>query len=253
MASTAEGTALTEAHRQAQIRLRAATVRDVLAVLSTFDPERISESWSSIEPVLVLLIQSRQPMSVALAERYVAEFRAAEGVTGAAPVVAVPELAAAEIIPNLRYVGPREARRLESLARPLATIADVTAVNVEGEVSRQVLNGGRTAITASVSADRRALGWYRVTDGSPCAFCAMLAGRGPVYKAETASFEAHRKCGCSAEPIYRNDQAWPDSAERYRAQYAQATRNVTEAGTKEVSADVRREFRRLHGATEPTT
>jgi hypothetical protein len=30
----------------------------------------------------------------------------------------------------------------------------------------------------------------------------MLAGRGSVYSADTAEFEAHDHCGCSAEPVY---------------------------------------------------
>jgi hypothetical protein len=43
----------------------------------------------------------------------------------------------------------------------------------------------------------------RVLGGAGCDFCQMLAGRGEVYSAETADFEAHDHCGCTAEPIYR--------------------------------------------------
>ena len=40
----------------------------------------------------------------------------------------------------------------------------------------------------------------RVLGGEGCEFCQMLAGRGAVYSAETADFEAHDKCACTPEP-----------------------------------------------------
>lgn len=246
MASTALATRLTDAHRASQLRLRVATVRDLLKMWPAFDINDISGTWSLIEPAIVALIQARQPMSAALSGQYIPAFRVAEGVTGNATTVLAPALTADEIVPNLRYVGVKEAWRLHDLKR--ADAMRTVFTNVEGEVTRQVLNGGRQTIVDTVHADRKAKGYARVTDGSPCAFCAMLAGRGPVYHDEdSGGFEAHRKCGCTAEPVYDLDQPWPESATKYADMYTQAAKAVPKS-TPDWSDAVRREFRRLHGA-----
>ena len=41
----------------------------------------------------------------------------------------------------------------------------------------------------------------RVTVGKTCAFCCMLAARGPVYTEDTAAFQAHVYCDCTYEPV----------------------------------------------------
>jgi hypothetical protein len=65
----------------------------------------------------------------------------------------------------------------------------------------------------AMSSDPEARGWQRVTDGSPCAFCAMIAGRGIISKDEgAAAFEAHGHCGCSAEPAFEGSRPLPQRA-----------------------------------------
>jgi hypothetical protein len=92
-------------------------------------------------------------------------------------------------------------------------------VRTSGAITRHILDGGRDTILGSVERDEQALGWARVTDGDPCYFCLTLAGRGPVYKTEqTADFQAHDHCGCTAEPFYRGAD-WPDAAREFRETY----------------------------------
>lgn len=252
MASTDLGTTLTAKHRLDQLRLRTATVRDLLLLFRLFDPVDISGTWATIEPVLVALIQARQPMSAALAARYVTEFRIAEQVAGNATVALAPALTADEIIPNLRFVGAQNALRLVQLQRPASYVAKTTLTRVEGEVTRQILNGGRTTLVDTVRNDRRARGYSRVTDGAPCAFCALLAGRGAVYNSEgSASFEAHGKCGCTAEPVYFTDAPLSASAKRWDDLYSEAAKAVPRS-TPDWSAEVRREFRRRYEAPATT-
>lgn len=51
------------------------------------------------------------------------------------------------------------------------------------------------------------VGWRRVTSDNPCDFCAMLAAQGAVYNAEeTADFEAHDNCSCTAEPVWGRER-----------------------------------------------
>jgi hypothetical protein len=249
VAVSAAGTTLTAQHRLQQLTLRQATVSDLLRLWRAFDPSDLNGSWVALEPALVALTQARRPVSSNLAAEYVTGFRRAEQVAGSVRPAFAPSLTADDIIPNLRYVGPGNALRMVQLGRPLDDIARVTLVNVEGEVTRQVLGGGRQTILDTVRRDPQARGYIRVTDGSPCAFCAMLAGRGPVYRsADTGSFDAHRACGCTAEPVYRTDQPWPRSAERFRDLYREAAKAVPKS-TSDWSAEVRREFRRRYERT----
>ena len=36
-----------------------------------------------------------------------------------------------------------------------------------------------------------------------CRFCSMLAGRGEVYRADTARFASHPNCHCTAAPVMK--------------------------------------------------
>lgn len=74
-----------------------------------------------------------------------------------------------------------------------------------GAVGRYVLEAGRDTVVETAKKDER-IGWERQTDGSACDFCQMLADRGAAYLAEdTASFESHDHCGCTAEAIVKGD------------------------------------------------
>lgn len=106
--------------------------------------------------------------------------------------------------------------RLEAEAKAKAGAAAGAAM------ARHAGNGLRHQIQDTVKQDRRTLGYVRVTSGDPCYFCAMLAGRGPVYKED--SFEdsnllfdgpgyhkVHDSCACSMRPVYtRSDDEKPD-------------------------------------------
>lgn len=246
MAVSAAGTTLTARHRLAQLTLRQATLADLMRLWRIFDPADLNGSWQALEPALTALIQARRPVSANIAANYLTDFRRAERVAGSARPSLASTIGRDDLIPNLRTVGPVNALRMVQLGRPLDDIARVTFVNVEGEVTRQVLGGGRQTILDTVHRDPQARGYIRVTDGSPCAFCALLAGRGPVYRSQdSGAFDAHRACGCTAEPVYRTDQPWPGSAARYRDLYRDAARAVPKT-TSDWSAEVRREFRRRY-------
>lgn len=100
-----------------------------------------------------------------------------------------------------------------------------------GTASRIVMDGSRTTITDTIAADPVAVGWYRLTDGHPCAFCAMLASRGITYKSEkTADFQSHNDCGCTAAPAFSRDQELPDVNHEALSVYRDATRGVKSGG-----------------------
>jgi len=230
VASTAVATALTERHRRRQLALRAATLKDMLTIWRAFQVDDIAGTWPTVETALVALIQARWAVSAGLAAAYYGEFRTAEGVTGPLTPTVVPPPLPAEVVRSLRIVGPAAAGRLVALARPDA--AAVTLTNVAGDVSRQVLNGGRETLLGSVDRDPVALGYARVTDGKPCAFCAMLASRGPVYRSNARATVArdgakyHRACGCTSEPVFSREQPWPGKGREFADLWKQAKRTA---------------------------
>lgn len=224
MAAAATGRQLTEAHRLAQLGLRARTLRAVLRVWPVYDVER-PETWEPLEAWLLRIIGDQAPISASLSASYYRAFRHAEGATGAASMVVASTPPPAEMIRSLRYVGVVGAQRL--LDANVADAASRTFTNIAGDTSRLVMNAGRDTIVESVEADRHALGWARVTDGNPCSFCRMLASRGPVYRGKGSGFKAHNHCGCTAEPVFHADAPWPGRAREFKEQWDQTTAGLS--------------------------
>lgn len=95
--------------------------------------------------------------------------------------------------------------------------ADVKASVIGGLASRansEVLNAGREVVARS---SKR---WRRVCDSDPCGWCAMLAGRGPVYrsaeKAGAGGMRWHGHCGCTVEPFEGDPSTWEPTAGEQR-------------------------------------
>lgn len=87
---------------------------------------------------------------------------------------------------------------------------------LQGAVQGYVLQPGRDTIQRSSVEDPDAAGWHRETRASEtfvsgCGFCNVLAGRGGVYKWDTAPFASHDNCHCVAVP------SWDHSAEEVPA------------------------------------
>lgn len=198
MASTATGRRLTAQHRQLQLALRAATLRDFLVIWQAFDINNIAGTWPSVETGLVALIQARGATSAGLAANYYQLFREAEGIAGVAPIRLASPPEAASISGSLRIVGPARAGRL--VARGVKDAADRTLTSVAGSVGRETLLAGRETLMRSIKADRRARGYQRVTSGNSCAYCAERAG---TIQTDETTFPAHDHCACSAEPAFR--------------------------------------------------
>lgn len=97
--------------------------------------------------------------------------------------------------------------------------------------SKMVMDAGRATIIDTVHRDQKAKGWARIPEpahskSGTCAFCALLATRGLVYKSErSADFRAHDGCQCHAEPVFT---AYEPSAQvrEWQALYASSTSSV---------------------------
>lgn len=85
--------------------------------------------------------------------------------------------------------------------------AAYAATRTSPAIQKLIMDADR--LTALDACKRGGARWRRVTDGKPCAFCAMLAARGPVYVSEvSSSFESHPGCGCTCEPCAYDPSEW---------------------------------------------
>ena len=106
---------------------------------------------------------------------------------------------------------------------------------------RAVKQAGRDLVVNSASAAGSR--WRRVSDGSPCAFCAMLVGRGPVYgsaasaagvvgrgrASKTRGSQAlgsrfHDHCGCTVEEVPSGVEWAPTETEQKFADLYEASK-----------------------------
>lgn len=222
MAATVLGTQLTRRHYDQQLAARADALRQLVRLFPALDLtsfESVDRSWPAFEAALRALIDRQFGVSAGLSVNYYELFRAAEGVGGASTPLLAERLSSPLIGTSLRVTGPYTAKHLIALGDSQA--AQKTLVRLSGAVSRLVATGGRDTLERSVRADRRALGWARVTSGAPCTFCRLLRSRGAVYKSEGSSrFNAHDHCSCTSEPVWSKDQPLPpgsaEDAELYR-------------------------------------
>lgn len=235
--STAAASSLTVAMsaRQMQIDIRSALVRDVARLWPLLDASRLDTTFPGWVRAMTLLVKSYRGQSAAAAA---AAYRVArqDATQSPAPrslVKFAPDPEPDWLIRAFGFSGPGTLNK--DVARP-NTALTVTM----GTASRIVLDAGRTTIIDTVAADPVAVGWYRVTDGKPCAFCALLASRGVVYKknsfdrsnahfAGDGTAKVHNDCGCGFSPAFTHDVTLPGISDSALSVYRDATSGVKNA------------------------
>jgi hypothetical protein len=212
---------LSETHRRTQERIADALARVLLAqyartVAVGYTNDTLVEEWLS---VMVPLIRVSRERSTAVAGSF---YRQAAGLAGRPP-----QLYEADPLPNeairtsLRVTGVigivEKIEAGKSLERAIIEAGSAAA----GAADRHVLNGGRSLIRNSIARDPNVLGYYRQTRDGCCSFCAVLASRGPVYKADSfadsdprfigndSDVKVHDHCHCQIVQVYGRDQVMP--------------------------------------------
>lgn len=205
-----------------QMAIRARLMHDVARLWPALDAKRLTETWPGWLRAMTLLTKSYHAQSATAAG---ASYRAARQHATQSPaprslIRIAPAPADDWLTKAFGYSGPGMLGK--DTARPGTALSTTL-----GTASRIVLSGGRTTIIDTVHDDPVAVGWYRLTDGSPCAFCALMASRGIVYKSEkTADFQAHNDCGCSAAPAFSRSHELPDINRTALQVYRAATHGV---------------------------
>ena len=230
MAATREARALTEAHRLAQLRLGGRVVTAMRSLWPLLEPGDLDRSFPRWLVGTKLVVDGQRVVSARLAANYVSAYKSLElgAAAAAAPVVLAETAAPAAVATSMLVTGPAAAKSAIARGVPVEQAMAVAERRAAAAAMRHVLDGGRSTVTDTVNADRQALGWGRAVSGRGCHFCAMLASRGPVYKSEgSADFNPHDGCACAAEPVYREDSAWPAGGEQYRALWRRETEGLS--------------------------
>lgn len=249
MARTPAGKALTEQHYQAQLRIRALALRDFTRLWPLWTGD--AASFQRLVQAAVVLVRANYQLSSGLSAAYFQAFRTAEEPGGHADArLADPMGPEAEdrLVSSLYATGKFSVERALAAGKSAEVARQTALTTTSGTGTRNVLNGGRGTLLRSIGADPKAEGWARVTSGSPCAFCALLASRGPVYLTEdTAEFQAHDHCSCTAEGSYW-DSEWPGRAREFHDLYNEATLEAHEVGNLDrgTSNDLLNAFRRRY-------
>ncbi len=227
MARTPEGAVLTRRHYVAQLGVRAATSRDVMQLWGTVDPTNLTGTYDRFARAATVLTRARHGTSSGVAASYQEEFRKAEKVAGRAAIKLGAALTPADALNAIRGAGLSGIINARQRGFSPQAAARNGLVKVLGTATRLVLGGGRDTILESVAADTQVTHWQRVTSGEPCAFCAMLATRGAAFTAEeSAGFEAHDHCSCSAEAAYEGS-AMPLTSQALRSQWDTVTAGLS--------------------------
>lgn len=198
-------------YRREQDAITAPVVTAAVSVLRSLAGRPLTgDLWRLLLGALFPTVAQARAGSVDLAVRFYAESRA-EYATGPAPVPQPPRYELAALDRGLT----RTAR--SRLAEPLTARAAIS--DTAGMLARHVEQAGRDTVAAVTDLDPVALGWARVPTGrETCAFCWMLASRGPVYGGTESTGEMtdwHDRCDCQVTPVF--DAATWDGRARYLA------------------------------------
>ena len=122
-----------------------------------------------------------------------------------------PRLYLAEpVVPDRgEKIGRMVAWASEPLFAPEPDVQKV-ALRLLPQVQKEISRPFRDTITTNTHRDPSAHGWRRISSGTGCKFCRMLADKGAVYSGKGARFAAHSHCHCSAEPAFQPGPAASD-------------------------------------------
>lgn len=191
---------LTVMHRRQQLALRKVTVEQMEKLWPALDWADLDKTYPGFAAEVAALVSKNRRASSGLAAAYLRAFRVASGLSGDVRIVA-PPMAPEQFTTSLRVTSLVAAKKSAAALVP----ADVAMANAltqaSGAMARLVLNGGRETVTQTIRNDTEARGWRRILGGGGCDFCQKLAGR--IYPRDNADFDAHGKCGCTSEPVYR--------------------------------------------------
>ena len=232
---TAQSNVLTDTYARSQQAIAVDVSQRMTQLWQAVDPTDIDRSWPLVSRAATQVIAEGYAMSTASTAAYLTQHAALNGVALGQPLIAPPvNLAQLEVA--LRVTGPVALKRAAALGKTPRQAAESALVQLSGSAGRLALAGGRSTTLRTAKGADPVLGYRRVHAANCCAFCAMLASRGAVYKSVASAGESsgkrrslreagtayHDHCHCQVEMLYAHEAEPAEVAELY-ARYLDAT------------------------------
>lgn len=224
------------AYQRGLTAVRNDVVRSLVPLFSTLDESELNRSFPGYERQAAEVIREGEHRASRLAVQFYAETRKTEQAEGDAPRLPARLASPEQLRTNLFVTGPVEVKRALTHGASIDEAMRRGQVATAGAGSRLALNAGRYHIEDLAKADPSAVGWQRVIQSAkPCAFCAMLASRGAVYKAGRYAprTKYHYHCSCVAVPLFKGSKKH-QQAQFYAALWSESTKGLR--GKKAVAA-----------------
>jgi len=193
---------LTQTHRAQQLLLRRATVARLAKLWPALDWARLDATYPAFAVQVGALVQANRMTSAGLSAQYLRAFRKASGIPGELKVVFAEPLIVDQFTTSLRVSSVVAAKNAASRGELADEAMSDAFTLASGEMSRLVLDAGRETVRATSIADPRCEGWERIVSRGACEFCVMIADRGAVFTKDSADFQSHGACGCTAAPVF---------------------------------------------------
>lgn len=167
--------------------------------------EHFMEGWDTAKDLIKTIIEAYHGASSAHAVDYYTSARALEGFRPIT-IPSVP-LDSEQLDKVTQAMGPGSFFGHIANGNDELASGAMARDDIGGASARLVMNGGRATVTHASVIDPLSEGWERFIEPKSCSFCAMLAGRGAVYKESTADFRAHDHCHCVARPVFKGQES----------------------------------------------
>jgi len=198
-------------HYLTQLGLSVALVKALGGLWPNLDPERLRETFPAVQQAGSALALTYSSAAISLAADHYDSLRE-DAVPGRfnTPVIDGPSAVEVEA---LIEAGTRDLLAgIDTVPDELYLAEIMSQIEAETQALLEsvVADAASDELFAAISDDSEAKGWARVVRPGACAFCRMLATRGPVYLSrETANFRAHvavdgrgGTCHCTVEPLF---------------------------------------------------
>lgn len=213
-------------YQRGLIAVRKDVIRSLVPLFSTLDEAELNRSFPGYERKAVEVIREGEVKASRLAVQFYAEHRAHEHARGDAPRLPAKLASPEQLRTNLFVTGPVEVKRALAQGASMDEAMKRGQAATSGAGSRIAANAGRYQVEDLALADPSATGWQRVIQSRhPCAFCAMLASRGAVYKGGRypPRSKYHYHCSCVVVPLFKGSKKH-QQAQFYAAMWQEATK-----------------------------
>lgn len=233
------------AHQAAVADIATLGIAELLAFWRAQDLENAGATAGAVREFLPELFAGFVPLAAELGAGFYEDARADADVPGAYEVelAPVPEPARVSSLAGWGIAPLFKTQIVTMLDGRAATVAAPDprlAFNLlSGGVQRVIADGARETVELNIQRDPAEPKYARHASSNACAFCALNASRGAVYRSErTAGGKYHDHCHCVAVPSWGGDYQPAPYVQAWDAAYRSASREVG-TGTSAVLAHMR--------------